>query len=361
MKKFIGLILFTLMIMVSLANSFFLRESSSMLAVATRTPTRTPTKKTTSKFNISSSNHVAPDDILKEISFFAIGGGGGYCPKESYPVPVISYEPKDEELVTTSVLVTCGWQAGERLKGTIKYPNGKTITQNIFPKLSYGEYYATLSIKPTINDPTGNYVFTLKGNNVTLTSTAYFRKPAGPRIFQADNTHLLLYGFAPRESIRLFYYDIHGKLSGWQSYTVDSKGQLVIEISTNMNGYFFALGERTGEVRLRREEPTGGFVYDAVAYKSIKLAQYCPGLASHLTVSISGRVAYTDGTNMRIRQQPGFSQAILNTVPEGTQFTVLEGPRCADQVTWWKIQTTNHDEGWMAESQNGVYLIEPYP
>jgi hypothetical protein len=361
MKKLIGSILFALMLMASLANNFFLRESSTMLAVATRTPTRTPTKKPTTKFNVSSSNRVAPNDILKEISFFSIGGGGGYCPKESYPIPAISYKPKNEELVTTSVLVTCGWQKGERLKGIIRYPNGKTITRYIYPRLYYGDYFATLSIKPTLTDPTGRYDFTLKGKNTTLTATAYFRKPAGPRLFQADNTHLLLYGFVPRESIRLYYYDIKGKFSGWQSYKVDSRGQLTIEIPTTMNGYFFALGERTGEVRLRREDSTGGFVFDAIAYKSIKLAQYCPGPPSRMTAGISGRVAYTDGSNMRIRQQPGFSASILNTVPEGTQFMVLAGPRCADQVTWWKIQTTNDYEGWMAESQNGVYLIEQYP
>jgi len=76
-------------------------------------------------------------------------------------------------------------------------------------------------------------------------------------------------------------------------------------------------------------------------------------------VGITGRVAYTDGAYMRIRKNPGFNQAIINSVPEGTPITVIGGPSCADTVTWWKIQTDKKLEGWMAESQYGVYLIEP--
>lgn len=51
---------------------------------------------------------------------------------------------------------------------------------------------------------------------------------------------------------------------------------------------------------------------------------------------------------------------ILNKVPEGTLLNILDGPKCADDNHWWKIRTDNGLEGWMTETQDDVYLLEPY-
>ena len=87
----------------------------------------------------------------------------------------------------------------------------------------------------------------------------------------------------------------------------------------------------------------------------------CPGsLKSRLTPEARARVAFTDGTNMRIRAEAGFTQKTIASVPEGTFLTVLGGPMCVDSVTWWQVRTKDGQEGWMAEYQNGIYLLEPY-
>ena len=78
-----------------------------------------------------------------------------------------------------------------------------------------------------------------------------------------------------------------------------------------------------------------------------------------VSVGEEARVAFTDGSNMRIRENPGFSQVILYRVPEGTFIEVLDGPQCTDGNNWWKIRTENGLDGWMTESQDGVYLLEP--
>lgn len=87
--------------------------------------------------------------------------------------------------------------------------------------------------------------------------------------------------------------------------------------------------------------------------------QTCSDLGTRLKRGAQARVAKVDGSNMRIRSQPGFSQDILDKVPEGTLLTVLDGPKCVDGTNWWYIRTRSGIEGWMTESQNGVFLLEP--
>jgi hypothetical protein len=105
---------------------------------------------------------------------------------------------------------------------------------------------------------------------------------------------------------------------------------------------------------------SSGYVAEATLVQNEKVSQpVCSGPKSRLSVGAHARVAFTDGTDMRIRAKPGFKQTILNTVPEGTLFTILDGPQCMDGSAWWYIRTDGGLKGWMVESQNGVYLLEP--
>jgi hypothetical protein len=87
----------------------------------------------------------------------------------------------------------------------------------------------------------------------------------------------------------------------------------------------------------------------------------CPGpLKSRLAPDGRARVAFTDGTNMRIRARAGFTQETLKLVPEGTLLTITGGPLCVDDTTWWRIRTKDGFDGWMAEYRYGIYLVEPF-
>lgn len=87
--------------------------------------------------------------------------------------------------------------------------------------------------------------------------------------------------------------------------------------------------------------------------------QTCSDLPTRLKPGMQARVAIVNGGKMRVRKNPGFSQDILDRVPEGTSLTVLDGPKCIDGSNWWYIRTNTGIEGWMTESQNGTYLLEP--
>jgi hypothetical protein len=369
-------ILIPLAALMTLTNGFLPASVSSKLAYTTSTPTPTPTPSPTATpgFSFSTANRVAPDDILKEISYYPTGGPGYICSKDKYLAPEITYKYMANELVSSSMLIACGWQRYEDVFAYVFYPDivhynkiKPTIeTERRLDKdgkYYLNNYYVTFTFKPSIDDPVGKYIVILKGESGSVKTYAEYKKPVGAHIAWADNNHILLYGFAPQENVRLFYFTrVHGEnkviLAGWDAYKVDLKGQLLIGISARNGGEFVAIGERSGEVHMKEEFFLTG-ARDPIAQINLKLNKFCQGPPSRMNVGVTGRVAYTDGAYMRIRKNPGFNQAILSSVPEGTPITTIGGPFCVDKVTWWKIRTDKKLEGWMAETQYGVYLIEP--
>src|SRR5690242_11478004 len=83
----------------------------------------------------------------------------------------------------------------------------------------------------------------------------------------------------------------------------------------------------------------------------------CPGaLPSRLVNGARGRVL--PGSPNRLRAEPSVNAEILGEIPAGETFTVLEGPRCAENLAWWRVNYQNQ-LGWTAEGQDDTYWIEP--
>ena len=90
-------------------------------------------------------------------------------------------------------------------------------------------------------------------------------------------------------------------------------------------------------------------------------ATFCPGAPPpRMQAGLAGRVTYTTGVLTRLRTGPGLDRSIKRLLPEGTTFTVIEGPICADAYNWWHIRIGG-TRGWIAEGEHGNYFIEPYP
>lgn len=87
--------------------------------------------------------------------------------------------------------------------------------------------------------------------------------------------------------------------------------------------------------------------------------QSCGELPSRISTH-SVLVSYANGNMKNLRKQPGFSQEVIDRIPEGTLITVDEH-WCVDDTYWWHVYTNDRQEGWMTEMQNGVYFLEPAP
>jgi len=86
----------------------------------------------------------------------------------------------------------------------------------------------------------------------------------------------------------------------------------------------------------------------------------CPNTQrNRLIVYERGRVTNDDPSPLNLRAGPSTSFDILNTLPTGALFFVLEGPRCSQRYAWYRIEY-NGVQGWIAEGDSQKYFVEPY-
>lgn len=65
-----------------------------------------------------------------------------------------------------------------------------------------------------------------------------------------------------------------------------------------------------------------------------------------------GGVAIVTGTgsSLRLRSDPGLQSTTLKTILDGARLTILEGPRAADGLAWWRLRDpADGAEGWAAQ------------
>jgi len=87
----------------------------------------------------------------------------------------------------------------------------------------------------------------------------------------------------------------------------------------------------------------------------------CPGApALRMTVGKDGSVC-TKEDSMAVRKEPNRLGEMVIRLTPGTIFTVIGGPECSNNWSWWKIQTTNGTTGWIAEGGDDTdpYFICP--
>lgn len=84
----------------------------------------------------------------------------------------------------------------------------------------------------------------------------------------------------------------------------------------------------------------------------------CNTLPARLEIGQSGQVAFTDGQPLNVRAEASRSGGVVGQLAEGTVFDVLEGPVCAEDIQWWRVQSGDVT-GWVAEAAGGEYLVEP--
>jgi hypothetical protein len=83
----------------------------------------------------------------------------------------------------------------------------------------------------------------------------------------------------------------------------------------------------------------------------------CPGsLPARLTIGLVARVLPGDANN--VRDQASRSGAIVGQIPGNMTFAVLEGPACADDLTWYRVDY-NGIIGWTVEGAGDEYFLEP--
>lgn len=213
-------------------------------------------------FRLSTANRTAPADVDQEVSYGGLGGGTNTCFESapSYTSPVIESVSKNIELLRMAGIITCGWKNKEYIELTLRDPDGrvkKEIVRTVLEKNGMPEntatfsqtYYAQFNFTLGSDDPVGKYMVTITGPDGKLQDTLDVKKPDGPLLSRVSDQELILYGFAPNETVRLIaYVSLGDKYSfvGWQKYRVDSTGKLSIAVEKFYD--YVAIGNISGEV-----------------------------------------------------------------------------------------------------------------
>lgn len=215
----------------------------------------------TETFSLPGEQRPLPKDILQEIGFFAVGGGGGYGDVCDFHEQLAAMTPEAQkgEWMTKIPFVFCGFSADETITVEIISPDGETIVKDRETPyyVSQVEFYYT----PELAAPIGVYTARFSGNSGTIEQAFEVIVPPGPRAYWHDE-RLILFGFEPREMVRLYAFELEGtsdsrlsrthsmagllSLSAWNEYHTDATGQLIIEGLPASR--FAVVGEVSGEM-----------------------------------------------------------------------------------------------------------------
>ena len=322
---------------------------------------------------VSISNAVPMSDVITEMSL-GLGGGGGDDPcftsvDKNGQVPT-SFPAASECLLMQPAAFELNWDENQTVTFTVTDPTGRSFRRILSPS-QYGGFLA--QYQPRLDAPTGRWSFEIRGAALTYRHQIHFTRPQGAQIYllgddpflpvrktDAPPYRILLDGFRPNEAARLMAYQVilQGptqadlEFAGWQDVQVGANGSLLLQSDAAMR-YYLAYGKQSGEVHMP---------YDLRGLADIfpDKQLYCPGaLLPRLKKYTGGQVTYTDGRPLRIHSSPGVSTAVVDNLPEGAPFRVADGPKCAGGAFWWQIYTEQSGEGWIAESQGSIYLVEP--
>jgi len=107
---------------------------------------------------------------------------------------------------------------------------------------------------------------------------------------------------------------------------------------------------------------TSGPVWSPSLQNAITQHSDCTSGWSRLKAGDQARVSQETNTPNRVRARPSTADEIIGLLDPGTEMKVIEGPVCADGLTFWKVEHKSipGSKGWTAEGDRAEYWLEPY-
>jgi hypothetical protein len=111
----------------------------------------------------------------------------------------------------------------------------------------------------------------------------------------------------------------------------------------------------SGEMNLLNDNlPHDYFVVESSVSTSVNS---CPGAPSQRMVINQRGYVCTKEDAVKLRNAPNRSGSEMMQLAPGASFTVVGGPSCADNWSWWNVRLDNGTTGWFSE---GGDQIDPY-
>ena len=376
-------------------SSCSLENTTEKQSISSIPSTDTPIR----EFSLATANTTLPDNviILKEVRYY---GAPGYFPPceeylnakedleymtgENLLVPTIVSDPNDTELMLTSDMATCGWESGEKLNGTITYPDGRTKIRKIIADEYFLPGQAILDFQPSISDSEGIYKFAISNGHITLESNAYFHYPDVPRVYKLNN-QLVFVSFLPNETLRLFLYasvasadeDVESawEFVAWSDIKVDGNGFLGIDAPDNDHSFVaitssgdeYSVGQ-IGIIQRDYYDINWGLVIKEFFEHLVKPNE---GLKSKEDPNCLDQTQVPDGihcvrvmnSDIILYSQPRTTARIV-TKFQVSQIIYIRKQICVENLIWWETEFDVFDygilsgSGYVLETGDGNFIIE---
>jgi hypothetical protein len=96
----------------------------------------------------------------------------------------------------------------------------------------------------------------------------------------------------------------------------------------------------------------------ALGYEDLRDESPLPTLPYQFVLGGDLLVNVLLGEELNLRSQPALTGEVLRRLPHETPVTLLDGPRFANNYTWWQIQLDDGTVGWSVDAtQDGVTLV----
>ena len=252
---------------------------------------------------------------------------------------IVLYLPVDSQPVNWKVTARSGNLIAE---GSLDTAWPKGFPAIFVPESKFEPLYRTKYLMPQdnpIHEVAGGATIAIEGVNL----------PA--------NKSLPLALFAPDTTIPLRL-----NLLRYSQITTDSRGRFRASFNAlpdeRIESYYLvAVTNPSGKV------PGISYLDGAGPYLGIHISSYDPCLNLQISSSFIGRSVKINpglGLPLNIRQDPGKNSPSIGFFQVGAKATIDEGPRCVDNMAWWRISLNRSDtneinklRGWVADG-NGT-------
>jgi hypothetical protein len=307
-----------------------------------------------------------PSGVAAQIEFGG-GGGGGFVDAE--PRPHWIQWPTDLAYPgwggpSGYPFIACGYRSSGAPRPTLILPGGSRVQQvdSQQPEQTCWSYRVPWSFGMEL----GTYVLILEHENGKLVFPWRIDYPTGMRASVAVSVDEDLFmGFTPGERLTVRYY-ADGKYVATRLIQIGPDGDALVkvqvarsapfkieEVDFTIDSYeFHALPRimtpreyyKPGERRGLPDPPTR-----------------CPGAPPlRLALSTKARII-SEGNALNSKPSRPSRDATslrLDTVPTNGIVDVIEGPICAQNVSWWKVDYKGI-VGWTGEGEGSEYWVEP--
>lgn len=194
--------------------------------------------------------------------------------------------------------------------------------------------------------------------------------PCGNCVAYIQGSKIVLRDFNPNQNLRLILYReiealcdnvLRSKYLTTLYVQVDADGNLDIKLTgeTKNIKLDYVYDADTGKLEARSIESK--FEDDQEKMKQICEKSSCPG-APPQKIKVGDKIyVCTKNDSVALREGAGKNFSTLKRLVPGADLEVIGGPKCANNWSWWKVETESGFVGWMAEGGDNTdpYFICP--